>query len=223
MAPVLYFLGFLSILLGAAVGADGSIEAYSLGLSLSVAYQALIGGVLLFVMARLLQYAAATAFNTEKFYQHALHAGATADATQVKTAPEAKSKAARETASETSREDGAETSREDGVETSTEDGVETSTEDGAETSTKDGVETSTKDGVEPAKTEPESSEQASEQATPDDAQASKEVLEIVEKVELHGYMIDKLSDGKVTVYTAEGPMQFESLEIFIHELELSNR
>ena len=35
-------------------------------------------------------------------------------------------------------------------------------------------------------------------------------------------MIDKLSNGKVDVHTAEGPMQFDSLETFARELELSN-
>ncbi len=177
MVQVLYFLGFLSILLGAAVGADRFVDEYSLGLSLSVAYQTVIGGVLLFVMARLLQYAAATALNTEKFYQHSLHGSdtmmdaAAADATQVKTAPEIKSKAAGKTA----------------------------TEDDAKTASK------------PTKKGTKSKEKAPEEAP-----------EVVEQIELRGYTIDKLSDGKVTVYTAEGPMQFESLDVFIHELKLSN-
>ena len=35
-------------------------------------------------------------------------------------------------------------------------------------------------------------------------------------------MIDKLSNGKVDVHTAEGPMQFDSLEVFQSELEQSN-
>ncbi len=68
MAAVLYLLGLISIVLGAIVAADQFIDTYSLGLSLSVAYQAVVGGILLFVMARLLQHAAATARNTEKFY-----------------------------------------------------------------------------------------------------------------------------------------------------------
>ncbi len=191
MAAVLYLLGLISILLGAVVGADQFIDAYKLNLSLSVSYQAIVGGVLLFVMARLLQHAAATARNTEKFYQQVLHnaggaaavAGAPAPATKAEQEVEAAPKS--EPAPETADAPAAEA---------------------------------------PATEAPAAETPAAETPAADAAPAPAEAAEptITEQIEYRGYMIDKLSNGKIDVHTAEGPMQFESLETFARELELSN-
>lgn len=183
MAAVLYLLGLISIALGAVVGVDRFVDAYSLNLSLSVAYQAIVGGILLFVMARLLQHAAATARNTEKFYQQApINTGAGAAAAPTVETP-APTVAAPKATAEPPK-------------------VETPK----------------------AEEKPAEPDKAAEPAPEKPAEAPAPAAEptVVEQIEYRGYMIDKLSNGKVDVHTTEGPMQFESLETFARELELSN-
>ncbi len=192
MAAVLYILGLCSILLGIGVGADRYLAFVNAGLSLSVAYQAIVGGILLFVMARLLQHAAATARNTEKFYKQALQntsaaavpaaAVAATTAAEVKAEPVVEAPKAAEPAPAVAEEKPA--------------------------------------GEAPAAAEqPASAEEAVIEAVREDVAA--DAPNVVEQIEYRGYMIDKLSNGKVDVHTAEGPMQFDSLETFARELELS--
>ncbi len=188
MAAVLYFLGLLSIVFGAVVAADPLIEAINWKLSVSVAYQAFVGGILLFVMARLLQHAAATARNTEKFYQQALQnsgtgTGAVVAAATAATAPAPEPKVEAPKVEEKPAEPEKPNAEEPAAEPA------------------------------PAAAEAAPAEPA--------APAGAEPV-IVEQIECKGYMIDKLSNGKVDGHTAEGPMQFESLETFARELELSN-
>lgn len=211
MAAVLYLLGVISIVLGAIVAADRFIDTYSLGLSVSVAYQAVVGGVLLFVMARLLQHAAATARNTEKFYQQVLQNPGAAAAMTAATAavtPEVKAEPKIETPAK------AEPAPPKLVE------PDPAPEPAA-------VEAKPEPAVEPA-----AEASAVVEATVEEAAVAEPAVEapadaaaeptIVEQLEYRGYMIDKLSNGKVDVHTAEGPMQFDSLEVFQSELEQSN-
>lgn len=203
MAAVLYFLGLLSIVFGAVVAADPFIEFINWRLSVSVAYQAFVGGILLFVMARLLQHAAATARNTEKFYQQALQNSGTGTspavaATAAAAAPAVVATAAPEPVVEAPRVEAA-----PAVEPAP--AVEAAPVEAAAP-------------VETAEAAPAAETAPAEEAP---AAGGSEPI-IVEQIEYKGYMIDKLSNGKVDVHTAEGPMQFESLETFARELELSN-
>ncbi len=215
MAAVLYLLGVISIVLGAIVAADRFIDTYSLGLSVSVAYQAVVGGVLLFVMARLLQHAAATARNTEKFYQQVLQNPGAAAAMTAATAavtPEVKAEPKIETPAK------AEPAPPKPVEP-----------DPAPAPAV--VEAKPEPAAEPAPA-PVAEPAAAVEATVEEAAVAEPAIEapadaaaeptIVEQLEYRGYMIDKLSNGKVDVHTAEGPMQFDSLEVFQSELEQSN-
>ena len=222
MAAVLYLLGLISIVLGAIVAADRFVDTYSLGLSVSVAYQAIVGGVLLFVMARLLQHAAATARNTEKFYQQVLQNSGSAAAVTAATAVAAKeikpepkieapAKAEPEPAAPAEAATPASATDAPAVE-------ETPAADAAQA---EAVPAPAVDETSPAApAEAPAAEAAAEPAVP--APAAEAETTIVEQLEYRGYMIDKLSNGKVDVHTAEGPMQFDSLETFQRELELSN-
>ncbi|MEM8686840.1 MAG: hypothetical protein AAGF81_05905 [Pseudomonadota bacterium] len=230
MAAVLYLLGLISIVLGAIVAADPFVDTYQLGLSVSVAYQAIVGGVLLFVMARLLQHAAATARNTEKFYQQVLQnpgsatavTAATAVAAQdVKAEPKIEAPAKTEPAAPAPVEPAAPAAEA----TSAPEAAETPAAEAApaepaavaaatETESAPAAAAETLAAAETASVEPA--------AAPAAAPAAEAETTIVEQLEYRGYMIDKLSNGKVDVHTAEGPMQFESLETFQRELELSN-
>lgn len=237
MAAVLYLLGLISIVLGAIVAADQFIDTYSLGLSLSVAYQAVVGGILLFVMARLLQHAAATARNTEKFYQQVLQnpGAATALVAAAPAATAAATPAAPAVAAAAAVEPAATPPANAAPAAEA-----PASEDAAPKPPK--LETPAKpepEPVKPAEAEaaPKAAEQPAEEASAPAVEEAKEEATsapeapsvdteteptIVEQLEYRGYMIDKLSDGKVDVHTAEGPMQFESLETFQRELELSN-
>ena len=197
MAAVLYFLGLLSIVFGAIVAADPFIDVVNLKLSVSVAYQAFVGGILLFVMARLLQHAAATARNTEKFYQQALQNSGTGTSPAVAATATAPAAAAPAAAPEPKVEPVVEAPK-----------VEAAAAPAAEAPAAEAA---------PAEAAAPAAEAAAAEAAP----AGSEPI-IVEQIEYKGYMIDKLSNGKVEVHTAEGPMQFESLETFARELELSN-
>lgn len=217
MAAVLYLLGLISIVLGAIVAADQFVDTYSLGLSVSVAYQAIVGGVLLFVMARLLQHAAATARNTEKFYQQvlqnpgastALAAATTVAAKEVKPEPKVETPAKTEPQVQKPVEPAATAAT-----------PAAAPEPAAEAKPADAAPAEAQPAPE-APAEPAAEEQpAAEVPAPPAAEAE---ATIVEQLEYRGYMIDRLSNGKVDVHTAEGPMQFDSLETFQRELELSN-
>ncbi len=231
MAAVLYLLGLISIVLGAIVAADPFVDTYSLGLSVSVAYQAIVGGVLLFVMARLLQHAAATARNTEKFYQQVLQnpgsatavTAATAVAAQeVKAEPKVEAPAKPEPAATPAPVEAAAPAAPEPVAAETPAAeaapAEPAPAPAGEETPAEASETT--EAAEPAATEPTIIEPAA--ADPAPAANAEVETTIVEQLEYRGYMIDKLSNGKVDVHTAEGPMQFESLETFQRELELSN-
>ncbi len=228
MAAVLYLLGLISIVLGAIVAADPLVDTYQLGLSVSVAYQAIVGGVLLFVMARLLQHAAATARNTEKFYQQVLQnpgsapavTAATAVAAQeVKAEPKAEPKIEAPAKAEPEAPASAETAAPAAEATPAPAAAEATATEAAPAEPASAEPASpTAEAEAPAAAEPA----AAEPATPVPAPAAEAETTIVEQLEYRGYMIDKLSNGKVDVHTAEGPMQFESLETFQRELELSN-
>lgn len=243
MAAVLYLLGLISIVLGAIVAADQFVDTYSLGLSLSVAYQAVVGGILLFVMARLLQHAAATARNTEKFYQQVLqNPGASAALTAaapvaVAAAADAPSKPEPKVETPVKAEPAPEKPAEPAAPTpAPEASKEAKPKEAAPTDAKP-AEAAPAEAkpADAAPAEAKAAEAAPAEAAPKDAAAPAEQPDpevpaapveaeptIVEQLEYRGYMIDKLSNGKVDVHTAEGPMQFESLETFQRELELSN-
>ncbi|MCP5082111.1 MAG: hypothetical protein GY948_10490 [Alphaproteobacteria bacterium] len=210
MAAVLYLLGLISIVLGAIVAADRFVDTYSLGLSLSVAYQAIVGGILLFVMARLLQHAAATARNTEKFYQQVLQNSGTASALTAATAAVAK-----ESKSEPKIEAPAK------VETAAEKPAEPAPAPAAEAPAPAAEPAVEEKPAEAAAAAPEAAATETPAEEPAAAAGDGEPT-ITEQLEYRGYMIDKLSNGKVDVHTAEGPMQFESLETFQRELNMSN-
>ncbi|MEM8648178.1 MAG: hypothetical protein AAGF86_17785 [Pseudomonadota bacterium] len=227
MAAVLYLLGLISIVLGAIVAADPLIDTYQLGLSVSVAYQAIVGGVLLFVMARLLQHAAATARNTEKFYQQVLQnpgsapavTAATAVAAQeLKPEPKAEPKIEAPAKAEPAASASAEPAAAEAEAVPAPAQAETPAAEAAPTEPAAATEAAPDAAAETPAVEPASIEPAA----PAPAPAAEAETTIVEQLEYRGYMIDKLSNGKVDVHTAEGPMQFESLETFQRELELSN-
>ena len=227
MAAVLYLLGLISIVLGAIVAADPFVDTYRLGLSVSVAYQAIVGGVLLFVMARLLQHAAATARNTEKFYQQVLQNSGASSAMVAATAVAAKEvkpepkvetpvKAEPAAAPAEAPKEAAPAEEATAEETPAEPAAEAKPAEEAPA-----AETAPEAEAAPAAEAPAEAAPA-EPAVPPAPPASEVETTIVEQLEYRGYMIDKLSNGKVDVHTAEGPMQFESLETFQRELELSN-
>ncbi len=216
MAAVLYLLGLISIVLGAIVAADQFIDTYSLGLSLSVAYQAVVGGILLFVMARLLQHAAATARNTEKFYQQVLQNPGTASALTAATAATAV------VATDAKPEPKVETPAKE--EPAAEKPAEPEPAPAVATPAPAAEAAAEEKPAEVATPEPEAAapEAPAEEPAPAVADAVDSEPTITEQLEYRGYMIDKLSNGKVDVHTTEGPMQFESLETFQRELEMSN-
>ncbi len=248
MAAVLYLLGLISIVLGAIVAADRFVDTYSLGLSVSVAYQAIVGGVLLFVMARLLQHAAATARNTEKFYQQvlqnpgastALAAATTVAAKEVKPEPKVETPAKAEPAAQKPVEPAAAAAAPAAPAAAPEPAEEAKPAEAkpaeakpAETTPAEAKPAEAKPAeATPAEPQPAPEAPAEPAAEPAPAEQPAEEVPaptvetettIVEQLEYRGYMIDRLSNGKVDVHTAEGPMQFESLETFQRELELSN-
>ncbi len=214
MAAVLYLLGVISIVLGAIVAADRFIDTYSLGLSVSVAYQAVVGGVLLFVMARLLQHAAATARNTEKFYQQVLqNPGAAAAMTAATTA------VAKEVKAEPKVEAPAKVEPAPAKPAEPEPAPAPVAAEAKQEPTLDTAAAAPAVAAEPAAAVEAVAEEVAVEAPAVDSEAEPT---IVEQLEYRGYMIDKLSNGKVDVHTAEGPMQFDSLEVFQSELEQSN-